>query len=172
MMYKDRKGKYVSVGIQRQPSMPFEVSPSVHLPDSEAGASWYDPSQKPYYAESVPPQKREPLTMPLNTALIFLCALFVLFGVMTLSRTVRKAALSKDISAMEQSIQKAQTENADLAVQVAEARDMARIGYDASHRLNMIAAAKAETIAVHAPDTRPLENNDHAAAASAKTNSW
>ena len=171
MMYKGSKGKYVSAGLQRTPSMAFGVRGTVHLPDSEAGASWYDPDQKPYYAQAVLTKKREPMTLPLNTALILLCVLFVAFGVMTLSRTVRKAAIAKDISAMDQAIQKIQNDNAELILKVTEARDMARIGYDAAHRLNMVEAEKADTIIVHAPDTRPFESSDSAAIAGSKTGS-
>lgn len=171
MMYKGKKGKYVSVGVQKTSSMPFEVRATVHLPDSEAGASWYDPGQKPFYAEAPVVKKREPKTMPLNTALVLLCALFVAFGAMTLSRTVRKAALTKDISAMEQSIRKIKDSNDDLAEQVAEARDMARIGYTAVTKLNMVAASKADTIVVHAPDTRPYGDSGDTASAGMKTGS-
>ena len=170
-MYKGKNGKYVSAGVQQMPSMAFGVRGSVHLPDSEAGASWYDPDQKPFYAEAVPAKKREPVTLSLNTALLLLCALFVLFGAMALGRSVRKSALAKDISAMEQAIENIQSSNADLAVKLTEASDMARIGYDAAHRLNMVEAVKAETIAVHAPDTRPFESGDSAALAGSRTGS-
>ena len=103
--------------------------------------------------------------------LIVLCMLFVLFGTMTLSRVIRKSAITKDISAMEQSIQETERKNADLALEVAEARDMARIGYDAAHKLQMIAASKAETVAVHAPDTRPFGEEPAAASGGMKTGS-
>ena len=171
MMYKGKKGKYVTAGVQRIPSMPFGVAATVHLPDSEAGAAWYDPGQKPFYAETVQARKREPRTMMLSTALILLCALFVVFGAMSLTRTARKAALAKDISAMEQAILGLQRENADLALQVAQARDLARISYDAVNKLQMVAAGKADTIAIHAPDTRPFGDSVPAASGAAKTGS-
>ena len=171
MMHKGKNGQYVTAGVQRASSMKMNVRSNVHLPDSEVGASWYDVDQKPFYAETVAERKRTPVTVPLNGAMIFLCALFVLFSVLTLSRTIRKAEIAKNISAMEQSILDIQSRNADLALQVAEARDMARIGYDASHRLQMIDAMKAETVAVHAPDTRPFGENETAAAAAVRTGS-
>ena len=171
MMYKGKKGKYVAAGLQATPSIAIGVRGSVHLPDSEAGASRYDPEQKPFYAETVQAQPRGPVTMPLNTALILLYALFVVFGVMALSRTVRKAALTKDITAMNQAIQATQSSNSELLVQLAEARDMARISYDAAHRLSMVEAKEADTVAVHAPDTRPFGDGDPIAPASAKAGS-
>ena len=171
MMHKGRKEKYVSAGVQKTPSMPFEVRDTVHLPDSEAGAAWYDPDQKPFYAETVAARKREPMVMTLNSALILLCALFVVFGALTLTRTVRKAALTKDISAMEQAIQRIQNSNAELILQVTEARDMARIGYAAVMNLDMVSADKAETIHVRALNTRPFGDTESSAFAGAKTGS-
>lgn len=171
MMYKGKNGQYVSAGVQGTPAMRLNVRGNVRLPDSEAGASWYDPAQKPFYAEAVAQRKRGPLTVSLNSALIVLCVLFVLFGTMTLSRVIRKSAITKDISAMEQSIQETERKNADLALEVAEARDMARIGYDAAHKLQMIAASKAETVAVHAPDTRPFGEEPAAVSGGMKTGS-
>jgi len=171
MMYKGKNGQYVSAGVQGTPSMRLNVRSNVRLPDSEVGASWYDAAEKPFYAETVAQRRRMPLTVSLNSALIVLCILFVMFGTMTLSRVIRKSAITKDITAMEQSIQDIQNRNADLALQVAEARDMARIGYDAAHKLQMVAASKAETVAVHAPDTRPFGEEPAAAVSGMKTGS-
>lgn len=154
-MYKGKNGQYVTAGVQGTPGMRLNVRGNVRLPDSEAGVSWYDAEAKPYYAQELPQQIRKPVTVPLNGALVFLCVLFVVFGALTLSRVVNRAAIVKNISAMETAMQKAWKDNADLTVQLAEARDLARIGYDASHRLQMIAASNAETIAVRAPETRP-----------------
>lgn len=171
MMYKSRNGQYVTAGVQGTPSMRMNVRSNVRLPDSEAGASLYGAAQKPFYAETIVERRRMPITVSLNSALVFLCLLFVLFGAMTLSRTVRKAAIAKDISAMEQSIQETQLSNAALALEVAEARDMARIGFAATHKLFMEDAADAETKAVHAPDTRPFGEESAAAVSTMKTGS-
>ena len=156
MMYKGKCGQFASVGVQATPSMRLNVRSNVRLPDSEVGSSWYADGQKPFYAETVQVQKRGPVTVPLNAALIFLCVLFVVFGSLALSRVIRKAEIAKDIHAMSQSIQEAKTRIDGLAVQVMEARDSARIGYDASHKLQMIAASEAETVPVQAPSTRPF----------------
>ena len=97
--------------------------------------------------------------------------LYVVFGALTLTRTVRKAALTKDISAMEQAIQRIQNSNAELILQVTEARDMARIGYAAVMNLDMVSADKAETIHVRALNTRPFGDTESSAFAGAKTGS-
>ena len=156
MMYKSRAGKYVAAGVQKSPAIMIDVRSNVHLPDSEAGASWYDPNQKPFYAETVMKQKRGPLTLTRNSALIFLCALFVVFGAMVLTRVAHKASLTKHISEMQQAIEKIQKSNRDLEIEVSNARDIARIGYKAQNELYMVDASSAETVAVHAPDTRPF----------------
>ena len=155
MMYKGKGGQYVMAGVQAAPGMKMTVRSNVRLPDSEVGCSWYEESKKPYYAETVTVQKRQPATLPLNTALIFLCALFVIFGGLILNKAVRRAELSKQITATENAILEVQKKNADLALQVADARDLARIGYDASQKLHMVAATEAATVAVQAPSTRP-----------------
>ncbi|MBR5109433.1 MAG: hypothetical protein IK099_04490 [Clostridia bacterium] len=155
-MYKGKSGQFATAGVQCTPSMRLNVRSNVRLPDSEVGGSWYADDQKPFYAETVCVKKREPMTVPLNAALVALCILFVVFGSLALNRVIRKTAIAKDIHAMSQSIEETKTRIDGLTLQVKEARDSARIGYDASHRLNMIAASEAETIAVHAPDTRPF----------------
>lgn len=170
-MHKGKNRQYVSAGVQHTPSVIMNVRGNVRLPDSEVGAPWYDADQKPFHADTVMEKKRQPLTVPLNSAMIFLCALFVVFSVMTLSRMIRKAEIAKNISAMETSILDIQRRNADLALQVAEAHDLARIGYAATSQLQMTPASEAETIAVHAPDTRPFGENAPDALASAKTGS-
>ncbi|MBR3015840.1 MAG: hypothetical protein IKH57_01975 [Clostridia bacterium] len=156
MMYKSKCGQFAAAGIQTTPSMRLNVRSNVRLPDSEVGGSWYADDQKPFYAETIQVQKRGPLTVPLNTALLFLCVLFVVFGALALNRVIRKTAIAKDIHAMTQSIEETKIRIDGLTLQVKEARDSARIGYDASHRLQMVAASEAETVAVHAPSTRPF----------------
>lgn len=155
MMHKGKNGQYVTAGLQAAPDVRLNVRSNVRLPDSEAGSSWYEEGPKPFYAAQVAARRRGPATVPLNSALLALCALFVVFGILALSRTVHKAAITKNISAMNQSIQETERMNSDLALQVAQARDLARIGYDAVNRLQMIDAVKADRVAVHAPNTRP-----------------
>ena len=155
-MYKGKCGQFVTAGVQGTPTMRLNVRSNVRLPDSEVGGSWYADDQKPFYAETIQPKKREPMTIPLNAALIFLCVLFVVFGALALNRVFRKTALAKNIHAMSQSIEETKTKIESLTLQVKEARDSARIGFDASHKLQMIAASEAETIAVQAPGTRPF----------------
>lgn len=155
-MYKGKGGQYVSAGVQTAPGMRMTVRSNVRLPDSEVGSSWYEAEKTPYYAKTVAVKPVGTKTVPLNAALVFLCALFVIFGILILNKAVQRAQLTKQITAMEAAIVTIQKDNLDLAAQLAEARDLARIGYDASQRLHMIAATEADTVAVLAPSTRPF----------------
>lgn len=157
MSTKSKLGQYVAAGVQASPGMRLNVRSNVRLPDSEAGCSWAEEeAPKPFYAETVRPARRQPVTVSLRTASVLLCALFVVFGVLTLNKAVQRADLSKRITALESAIAETEKDNAELLVQVAQARDTARIGY-AALQLEMVYAAGVEAVPVQAPDTRPFE---------------
>ena len=157
-MQKGKNGLYVSAGLQAAPGMRFNVNSSVHLPDSEAGQA-DELERKPFRAEHVRRAPRESLTVPLRGAMIFLCALFVVFGVLIIGRAVKRAELSKRITAMENSIEKTMEENQELAAELEKARDPARICDVACQKLKMKAPSSETTEHVMAPDTRPFEHN-------------
>ena len=99
MMYTGKNGQYVAVGVQGTPAMRLNVRSNVRLPDSEAGVSWYDAAQKPFYAETVAERKRAPLTIPLNNAPSALPAArappnFLGFAIFT-SRTTSSPSISE-----------------------------------------------------------------------------
>ena len=156
-MQKGKNALYVSAGVQDAPGMRFNVRNTVHLPDSEAGRI-FDPDRQPFRAEHVRTQPRESITVPLRGAMLFLCVLFVVFGCLIVGKAARRSELSKRITAMEQAIMKTERENLDLAAQVADARDTARICDAACQKLKMEAPSSATTEYVTAPDTRPFEN--------------
>ncbi len=156
-MHKGKGGQYVSAGVQGTPGVKFDVRSNVRLPDSEAGAAWREEGRpQPYYAENVCPLPRQPRTVPLNTAMIALCVLFVFFGTVVLVKSSRRAELSKQISDIEVSILDRAAKNAELEIGLAEARDSVRIGYDAAQKLHMVATASEAPVTVTAPSTRPF----------------
>ena len=155
-MQKGKCVSYVAAGVQEAPGIRMRVRSNVRLPDSEAGQV-YEADCQPFYAETVREQPKSSLTMPLNAALAVLCALFVVFGWMIVARQCRRSDLSKNITAMEQKIVLTERENQELAVQVADARDPARIGFAASQNLGMNASSAVTAQWVLAPDTRPFE---------------
>ena len=156
-MQKGKNVLYVTAGLQAVPGMRINVRSSVHLPDSEAGQAC-DPERQPFRAERVRSVPRESITVPLRGAMLFLCALFVVFGCLIVSRAARRSELSKRITAMENDIVQTEKENLLLAAQVAEARDPARICDVACQKLQMKAPSSETTEHVIAPDTRPYQN--------------
>ena len=157
-MQKGRNMQYVAAGVQAAPGMRMNVRSNVRLPDSEAGRVWAQERQ-PYHAVQVRQTGPRTVSVPMNAALLFLCALFVVFGALALGKASQRAELSKKISAMESSIAQTERDNMLLAVQIAEARDSARISYAASQSLGMISSTGVEAVPILAPDTRPYENN-------------
>ena len=155
-MQKGKNDPYVAAGLQNAPGMRFHVRSSVSLPDSEAGQI-DDPDRQPFHAKYVRPVPRQSLTVPLRGAMLFLCALFVLFGGLIIGKAVRRAEFSKKITEMNSDIIKTEKENVELAAEVEKARDPGRIS-DTALKLKMKAPANDTTEHVFAPDTRPLEN--------------
>ncbi|MBR6185797.1 MAG: hypothetical protein IKQ41_05990 [Clostridia bacterium] len=155
-MQKGNNLQYVAAGVQAMPGMRMNVRSNVRLPDSEAGG-FCAMERQPYYAEQVRPAQRRPITVPMNVALIFLCALFLVFGVMILNRTSQRAELAKRITGMKNSIAQTERDNARLALEVLNARDSARISEAAEQTCGMTASKNVETIPVVAPNTRPYE---------------
>ena len=156
-MQRSKNAPYVEAGMQETPGVRFNVLSSVHLPDSEAGQI-DEHERRPFRAEHVREIPRESLTVPLRGALVFLCALFVLFGGLIIGRALQRSECSKKIDAMKIDIRQTEKENELLAVEVEKARDPARICDVALSKLQMKAPAKDTTEHVTAPDTRPFEN--------------
>lgn len=155
-MQKGKNVQYVAAGVQAMPGMRMNVRSNVRLPDSEAGGHTVM-DQQPYYAGQVRPAARRPVTVPLNAALIVLCALFLVFGVMILSRASTRAELTKRITGMKNSIAQTEIDNARLRLEVMNARDSARISEAAEQSCGMTASKNVQTIPVIAPNTRPYE---------------
>ena len=169
-MQKGKNAMYVTAGLQAAPGMRINVRSSVHLPDSEAGQV-IDPDRQPFRAGNVAAAPRESVMVPLRGALLFLCALFVVFGCLIISKAAQRSELTKYIDAMEKDIVQTEKENQLLAEKVADARDPARICDVACQKLKMKAPSSDTTERVVAPDTRPFEtktavqadNSPHAA---------
>ena len=98
-MQKGKNAMYVTAGLQAAPGMRIHVRSSVQLPDSEAGQA-FDPGRQPFRAGHVAAAPRESVTVPLRGALIFLCALFVTFGGLIVSKNAQRSELVKYIGNM------------------------------------------------------------------------
>lgn len=154
-MQKGKNLQYAMAGVQAMPGMRMNVRSHVRIPDAEVGYD-ADAQRQPYYATGpATPVSRRSATIPANIAAIFLCAIFLVCGVLILNKAVERAALTKNISAMEQGIVQTLQDNTQLAVEVMEARDSARICYAAAQNLGMVASTGVEAVPVVAPETRP-----------------
>ena len=163
-MQKGKNVSYAMAGVQALPGMRMNVRSNVRVPDSEAG---YEPimERRPYYAEHpAKPVPRQPMTLPTHIGVIFLCIVLVVFGALVISKCKQRWDVSNQITAMENSISATMQQNTQLAVQVMEARDSARISYAAVQNLGMVAATGVDAIAVTAPDTRPYSHTAQTAA--------
>lgn len=152
-----RNMQYTVAGVQNNAmEAMMNVRGNVRLPDADAGRA-ADPERRAYVHDGPVPSSKKVLTVNRNGALIFLCLLFVFFGVKILSRVARRSAESKNISAMENSIAATILENRDLEVKLTSVRDSSRICYYAVQNLGMVSSAAVEAVPVYAPDTRPYE---------------
>lgn len=145
--------QYSIAGVHHQQVM--QVRSHVYLPDAQVCAET-DALRKAYVHDGqVAPQPRKVIKVSRNGALIFLCMLFVFFGVQILQRVAQRSAESKGIAAMERSIAAVEAENRNLTVQLAQVRGASRICYRAVQELGMVSSAAVEAVLVEAPDTRP-----------------
>lgn len=151
-MMQKGKMQYAMAGVQAMPGMRMNVRSHVHVPDAEAG---HEGQWQPYYATETQKLPRRSATVPANVGIIFLCAVFLVFGILVLDKACQRAELSKNISAMENSITQTIIDNSQLTLQVMEARDSSRICYAAAQDLGMVAATGVDAIQVMAPETRP-----------------
>lgn len=148
-----QKSQYATAGVQLSPGICMNVRSHVRVPDSEAGRN---DGPKPFEARGEQKSiSRHPGTMPAAYAMLLLTVAFVLFGTLVILRVSEKAALSKDVTALETRIADTIRNNSELTVQVMQARDSARIGYEAVQTIGMIAASGVDSVPVTAPDTRP-----------------
>ena len=81
----------------------------------------------------------------------------MLFGAAVISRAVRRAEISKSISAMQSGIQATERDNSELALAVAAARDYNHVTTMAEKELNMVKADSVTPVEVYAPETRPRQ---------------
>ncbi len=167
MMMQQRSAvRYNVSGVQNAAGLCMNVRSHVTLPDADAGVE-YDPREPFRTGEPVRAAKLRNCQVPVNLAALMLCALFVVFGIAIVGKAIRRAELSKDISAMRENIAITIQDNARLTLEVAAARDSAHISYLAVQNLGMVDSKSVEAVPVIAPETRPNQ-----AAQTTQANSW
>ena len=150
-----QKGQYSSAGIQLSPGIRMNVRSYVRVPDGEVDRGL---GPKPFEApHGKAACARRAMTMPRTYALILLGVAFTAFLFLGVAKSARKSKLSAAITRLDTQIMETVRSNSQLTVEVMEARDSARIGYEAVQHIGMIAAAGVDSVPVTAPDTRPNE---------------
>lgn len=156
-MQKARFTQYAAVGVQAMPGMRMNVRGNVCLPDSEAGTG-QEMRQEPYRAASAGRRRpRRHVMVPAWAGVIFLTAVFLLFGGLIIGKMVRRVEVVRSIETMRQEIAHTLEDNEEKSRQVLEARNSVRICYEAVQRLGMVAATDVQTISITAPLTRPVQ---------------
>lgn len=131
------------------PKYPITVRSNVYLPFSEATDSAVFGGCVPYRCQALSSYvRREPRTVPLKKAVIFLLALVLFFSCCIGSRVIYMNKLKCETAHCLEQIQKTQLDNIELAKRVEEARDPARICYAAVQKLGMVSSASVEPIYV------------------------
>jgi cell division protein FtsB len=92
---------------------------------------------------------------------------FVL-GIITLVNTSKMTERAKALSAQRTQVETAQKENAELALQLEEASDGAKICYAAARNLGMVSAQGADVVYLVAPSTRMQKDQEKAAVPQAR----
>lgn len=148
-----QRSSYAAAGVQLAPGICMNVRSHVYMPDSEAG---YENDRQQYFAQGKETViSRNAPTIPTSYAVLLLAVVLGIFACLVGGRLIHRAQLSRSVS--ENSLQIAQTELSisQLNVDVAKARDSARIAYMAVQDIGMVAASGVESIPVTAPNTRP-----------------
>lgn len=151
-----QKSPYTTAGIQLSPGICMNVRSYVRVPDGEV-----DRGMGPKPFEAPLGKKRtahRSVTISRTSALLFLAVVAVIMGALVLNKRAAMNKLSASISRIDNQITETVRSNSDLTVEVMQARDSARIGYEAVQNIGMIAAAGVDSVPVMAPETRPYEN--------------
>ena len=103
-----------------------------------------------------------------TTALCTLGLFVFVLGIITLVNTSKMTERSKALSNQRAQVETIQKENAQLALQLEEAADAAKICYAAARNLGMVSAQGADVVYLTAPYTRIKEDQEKAAVPQAR----
>lgn len=135
----------------------INVRTSVHVPNMTFDIA---DDRKPYICTNpVDLVRKQPKTISIRAALIFLSIFILFFGVQICGKLNRKSYLENDITKMYAAIEQTKIDNIRLAEEVKAARDPSRICYRAVQSLGMTSSEAVEAVYVIAPNTRPYETN-------------
>lgn len=173
------KGRYTQMGACSGSACRMTVRPNVLLPYGDLDENAVPLKGRPPLrraprmraAAMDAPRHERPLKrgMSLTTALCIMGFFVFVLGIITLVNTSRMTERSKSLNALRTQIEAGQKENNELAVQLDEVSDGAKICYTAARELGMVSAEGADLVYLTAPLTRKDLGNVQAAIPQART---
>ncbi len=178
-MNRAGKGRYAQVGVCSGSACRMTVRPNVLLPfgdldENDMPAPLRRPVRRaPRTAGSAPvtPRHERPVQRGVSfTAALYIVGFFVfVLGIITLVNTSRMTEKSKSVSSLRAQIEAGQKENNELAMQLDEKADGAKICYAAARELGMVSAEGADVVYLTAPSTRRETQSVQSAIPQART---
>lgn len=158
------KGKYAQVGACNGNACRISVRPNVLLPYGDLDESDM-PVLKRRPVRRAPPMRSNAMAAPrherpvergisFNTALCIAGFFVFVLGIITLVNTSRMTENAKTLNSLRTQIEAGQKENNELAMQLDEKSDGAKICYTAARELGMVSAEGADVVYLTAPATR------------------
>ncbi len=178
-MNRAGKGRYAQVGVSSGSACRMTVRPNVLLPYGDVDENDTPiPPRRPIRRaprmrppESAMPRHERPVQGGLSfTAALSILGFFVfVLGIITLVNTSKMTEKSKSLNSLRTQIEAGQKANNELAIQLDEASDGAKICYAAARELGMVSAEGADVVYLTAPDTRKDTGTVQAAVPQART---
>ena len=142
-----RTGRYQNTGIATLDSTArFRIGDAAYLPDSEAGtdlAGCFRADKSIRRSD-----RREARTVSFKTAAVIVSIVLFVCSCVTVSRYLAVQSMEGRIKQIMSDMDRTRMENISLRKQVAEVRDLSRIGYIAVTRLKMVASDESNTVEI------------------------
>ena len=142
-----RTGRYMNTGMAGVgSSVRFGVGDAAYLPDSEAGTDLAGCFQAD--ANIRPRRRQEARTVTFKTAAVTLAIVLFVCSCVTVSRLMAVKSMEGKINEIVVRMDETRRDNVVLRQQVAEVRDLSRIGIIAVTRLKMVASDESNTVEI------------------------
>jgi cell division protein FtsL len=173
------KGRYAQIGACSGSACRISVRPNVLLPygdldENDVPVIKRRPVRRapPMHSNAIAaPRHERPVQRGLSftTALCIVGFFVFLLGIITLVNTSRMTEKAKSLNSLRSQIEAGQKENDELAMQLDEKSDGAKICYTAARELGMVSAEGADVVYLTAPATRKDLENVQSAIPQART---
>ncbi len=147
MSLASENGQYGSAGAVFADDVKFHISESAYLPDGDAGTEFAGSFRTDHRRE----KKKKTFLVPTRVAVFLLSAVLFVCGISVLLNVYRINTIEKQIADMRTQMDVTRQETDRLREDVAQNRDLARIGYIAVHELGMVASNDGNTVRMYIP---------------------